>query len=282
MGRPGPARAGRRPSSSGQRPAPRTPARSQWARLAPEYNVDGPRIRLGIAWFAVALPAVLMSTMTTAVLYAVVAGFAARQTVTAWKGQQWQADTAAAVAALPVLAAVMGQSPAFVVLVLGAAVAVFVGFNAPSAGLSGSVGRVASGGIMLQSTMPVALAGASMVIVRRELIAAGIILFVLASVYEMGDFLIGSGSSNAVEGPLAGGAALVVTGFPLALLLIEPFDVLGVGMLGVFAVCCPVGQWIASAILPAPGANAPALRRMDTLLLLAPLWAIASGALMLA
>src|SRR5207244_4276383 len=130
-----------------------------------------------------------------------------------------------------VLAGLMGTNAAVAMLVLAAGAAVFVGLNAPSAGLSGGVGRVASAGIMLQSTMPVALAGVSMVIVRRELIAAATILFVLACVYEMGDFLIGSGSSNSVEGPLAGAAALVVTGFPLALLLIEPFDVLGVGML---------------------------------------------------
>jgi len=50
-----------------------------------------------------------------------------------------------------------------------------------------------------------------------------------------------------------------------------------VALLGVAAVCCPVGQWIASAILPRPDAHAPALRRIDTLLLLAPLWVVAAG-----
>lgn len=223
------------------------------------------------------MPAILASTYTTAILFAVVAGMAARQTVMAWKAEQWQADAAAGLAAAPVLVAVFGPVPAIAILVVACIAALGVGFSAPSAGLSGGVGLMASAGIMLQATAPVALAGAAMVTVRGELVAAAAILFVFACAYEMGDYLVGSGSSNAFEGPLAGGAAVVVTGFPLALLLIEPFDVMGVWTLGVFAACCPVGQWIASAVLPSPGAHAPALRRMDTLLLLAPLWAIAVG-----
>jgi hypothetical protein len=272
-------RRGGRPSSSGQRPAQRRDPKSHWARVAPVYDVDGPRIRLGIGWFLVAMPALLASTYTTALLFAVVAGMAARQVAKAWKLEQWQADTAAVLAAIPVLAAAIGSSPAIAILVIAGLAALGVGFAAPGAGLSGTTGLVASAGIMLQSVAPVALAGLSVVTVRKELVAAAAILFLFACAYEMGDFLVGSGSSNAFEGPLAGGAAVVVTGFPLALLLIEPFDAMGVWTLGLFAACCPVGQWIASAVLPSPGAHAPALRRIDTLLLLAPLWAIAVGVL---
>jgi hypothetical protein len=36
---------------------------------------------------------------------------------------------------------------------------------------------------------------------------------------------------------------------------------------------------VASAVLPGAAAHAPALRRIDTLLLLAPVWAAAAGAL---
>jgi hypothetical protein len=35
---------------------------------------------------------------------------------------------------------------------------------------------------------------------------------------------------------------------------------------------------MASAVLPGAGAHAPALRRIDTLLVLAPLWAATAGA----
>ena len=226
-----------------------------------------------------ALPAIAIGTATTALLYAVVAGFAARQVATAWKTERWQADAAAAIAAVPVLAVLVMGSDALVPILLAAGVAALaLGVAAPSAGLRGGVGSIASAGIMLQATAPVALAGTTMVVMRAEVMASLVLLFVLACVYEMGDFLVGSGSSNPFEGPLAGGAAVVVTGFPFALLLIEPFDILGVVMLGIAAACCPVGQWIASAILPSPDASAPALRRIDTLLLLAPLWAVAAGA----
>jgi hypothetical protein len=145
-------------------------------------------------------------------------------------------------------------------------------------GLDGPGGRLAAVGIIVQAVVPVAVAAAGMVLVRAESPEAAVILLGLASAYEVGDYLVGSGASNAVEGPLAGGAALIVVGFPLAILMIQPFDVMGIWMLGVTAVCCPVGQWLASAVLPRPGAPAPALRRLDTLLLLSPLWVIAAGA----
>jgi hypothetical protein len=54
---------------------------------------------------------------------------------------------------------------------------------------------------------------------------------------------------------------------------------MGVALLGVAALCCPVGQWIASAVLPRADAKVPALRRLDTLLLLGPVWLVANAAL---
>lgn len=85
----------------------RQPAR--WARLAPVYDVDGPRIRLGILWFLCALPAVVVGQYTTAAIYGGAAALAARQAAKAWKAAQWQADLAAALAVVPVAAAVGGH-----------------------------------------------------------------------------------------------------------------------------------------------------------------------------
>ena len=39
------------------------------------------------------------------------------------------------------------------------------------------------------------------------------------------------------------------------------------------AVACPAGQLLASAMLPRAGARAPALRRLDSALIVAPAWA---------
>jgi hypothetical protein len=270
----------RAPSGSGQRAALRRPEslRAQWKKIAPVYDTDGPRIRLGVLWFLAAFPAVLLSTMTTGLLFATCGGLAARQVAQAWRTERWQADAAAGVAAVTILGVtVAGTGLTVPLLVVAALAAMGIGLAAPCAGLRAGVGNIASAGVMLQATAPVAVAGIAMVAMRAEVVASLLLLFVLASVYEMGDFVVGSGASNKFEGPIAGGAAVVVTAFPCALVLIEPFDVVGTAMLGIAAAACPVGQWMASAVLPWPGAHAPALRRMDTLLLLAPLWAVASG-----
>lgn len=255
------------------------PSASDWARVAPVYKVDGPRVRLGVAWFVVGAAAVVASPITAAIAYAVVAGWAARQVVQAWHSPSVHADLAAGLAAVPVLAALGGVGPGLLALGAAAVVAVFAGIYAPGAGLRGSAGHLAGIGILLQASLPVAIAGGAVVLARNESIAVALLLFAFASAYEVGDFLVGSGSSNPIEGPLAGGAAVVLTGFPLAMLLVDPFDVLGVPLLAVAAVCCPVGQWIASAVLPRPEADAPALRRLDTMLLLAPMWIVAAAAL---
>jgi hypothetical protein len=277
-GKKGPARS---PVSSGRRSAARgrrDPA-ADWARLAPVYDTDGPRVRYGVIWFGIAFIGVVVNPVSASFVYGAVAAWAARQAVQAWRGASWQADLAAALAGVPVLAAAGGPGAVAVALGIAAVVALVAGANAPAAGLRGSTGHLAAVGVLLASVVPVAIAGAAMVLVRAESATAAGMLLIFASVYEVGDYLVGSGASNKIEGPLAGGAAVIVTGFPMALLLIEPFDVMGVWLLGVVALCCPVGQWLASAVLPRPGALAPALRRIDTLLLLAPVWLVATGAL---
>jgi hypothetical protein len=267
------------PSSSGRRPAQKAHPAVNWNKLAPGYDIEGPKVRLGVLWFLVAFPAVVASPATAGLLYAVAAGMAARQIVQAWRNEPaWQADVAAGLAGVSVLSAVGGTSTFMLVLGVAIVAAAIAGFQGTAAGLRGS-GHTAAAGVMVAAIVPVAIAGASMVLTRASSPTAAGVLFLFASAYEVGDFLIGSGGSTPVEGPLAGGAALVVTGFPMALLLVEPFDVLGVWMLGVAALCCPVGQWIASAVLPKPDAKVPALRRIDTLLLLAPVWVVANAAL---
>jgi hypothetical protein len=266
--------------SSGRRPAQKAHPAVNWNKLAPGYDIDGPKVRLGVLWFLVAFPAAVASPATAGLCYGIVAGFAARQIVQAWRNEPaWQADVAAGLAGVSVLAAVGGASTFMLVLGVAIVAAAIAGFQGAAAGLRSSSGHTAAAGVMVAAIVPVAIAGASVVLIRASSPTAAGVLILFASAYEVGDFLVGSGGSTPIEGPLAGGAALVVTGFPMALLLVEPFDVLGVWMLGVAALCCPVGQWIASALLPRPDAKVPALRRMDTLLLLAPVWVVANAAL---
>ncbi len=99
-----------------------------------------------------------------------------------------------------------------------------------------------------------------------------IVLLFLAAAYDVGDYLVGSASANAIEGPLAGIIGVVVMTFAAAVVDPPGFDG-GVWAFGLLAaVLCPLGPLAASAILPRAAAFAPALRRLDSLLLVGPVW----------
>jgi hypothetical protein len=248
-------------------------------RLAVVYDIDGPRVRLGVAWFIGALVATLVPVaLAAAVVYAVAAGLAARQLVRAWGSVPWQADVAAGLGSVPVLAALAGPQAVIVACAVGAVVAIGCAGAPDGARLPGGEGRVAAAGILCLSLVP-ALGAASFVLVRRQSVIAALVLLVVASAYEMGDYIVGSGGSTPLEGPLAGITTATLLALPLALVLVEPYDTAGVVLLPLTALACPLGQVIASAVLPGAAAHAPALRRIDTLLLLAPMWAAAAGAL---
>ena len=237
-------------------PHPRAP-RIDRKRLAVVYDIDGPRVRLGVAWFVAALAATLLSPFTAAVAFAVAAGFAGRQIVRAWGSVSWQADVAAGIAAVPVLAAAVAGVPGAVgAAVLGVAVAIGAA-SAPDGGrFAGGAGRVAAAGIMMLALVP-ALGAACVVLVRADSVIAAVVLVVVASAYELGDYIVGSGASNPIEGPLAGITTATLVALPLALVLVEPFDTGGVALLVFVAAACPLGQILASAALPGAGAPRP-------------------------
>jgi hypothetical protein len=117
-------------------------------------------------------------------------------------------------------------------------------------------------------------AAASLVLLADYEIGAAIILLVYLMVYDASDYVVGSGASNGVEGPVAGGLFIVAVTMLLAVLKVPPFrgvDIWNFALLA--AVACPAGQLLASAMLPRADAPAPALRRLDSLLLVAPAWA---------
>jgi hypothetical protein len=246
--------------------------------LAPVYDIDGPRVRLGVAWFLAAVAAVVASTITAALCYAIAAGFAARQIVRAWKSVAWQADLAAGLAGAIVVSAVGGTNVVIGVAVVALVTVVGVAFFHPDGGrLPGTQGRVAAALIMIMALVP-ALGGVTLVLARGQDVTTALVLLLLVSAYEAGDYIVGSGASNFIEGPLAGITTALVLGFPLMLVLMPPFDDAGPALLVFLAATLPLGQVMASVLLPRAGAHAPALRRIDTLLLLAPVWAAAASA----
>jgi hypothetical protein len=112
------------------------------------------------------------------------------------------------------------------------------------------------------------------VLVRQTGIAPTLLLLALVSVYDAGAYLVGTGAASAWEGPAAGVAALIPVTIFASVVLIPPFSGAEPLLLGVLAaVLAPAGPVAASALLGDRSAHAPALRRLDSLLLLGPLWA---------
>ena len=121
------------------------------------------------------------------------------------------------------------------------------------------------GSLLVRSAVPIGLAGGrARLRLRWPSRGAFVVMFVLILRVETADFLVGTGSSNAVEGPVAGLVAVAVAGFALRLI---PPELLTQDSLTAFAaltgLCCVVGQLVASAVLPR-GVLPPGFRRLDS------------------
>ena len=240
-------------------------------RYAVVYDIDGPRVRLGILWFVVAFAAIVFGPLTTGLVYGAAAAVAALQTARAWRRQRQRPNrvVAAAMAGGIALGACLGAGGAGLAVLAGTAASVAVAIT----DLKSRHPAVTDAGWTIQCALPVGLVAMSMVLLTRLDQGSSIALLLLASAYETGDYLVGSGARNPYEGPVAGIAAITVVTFIVSTLSISAFDV-GQAWLfgGVVAILAPLGQLFASALLPAAGAPASALRRLDSLLLAAPVW----------
>jgi hypothetical protein len=249
-------------------------ARRPRRRLSVVYDIEGPRVRLGIGWFLLAVIALGLGTLAVAALYGVTAAIAAAQTARTWRRRGWGPD--------PVVAAVCAGSLALAAAVnttvLGFAVLVVVAVCIAMVPPSAPVSRLVGGARTLQCCIWVGGAAAGVVTSYRYEPWAAVALVLCASAYETGDYLVGSGASNAFEGPIAGIAAVLVVQFGVAAIGFPPFELPdGFAFAALAAALCPAGQIVASLILPSVRAPASALRRLDSLLLLAPAWAWLTG-----
>jgi hypothetical protein len=235
-------------------------------RFAYVPKPDGPHARLGLLWFIVACAACALGTLAVAVLFSAVAAVAAMQTVRAWSGTGRRA------------APVLGGVAAAVVPIM--AVAGPIGFIA---GVVVASALLIIGGVVLRSNVAVglrsailpAIAAGSVVLIGRTDMGALVVLLVLVSAYEVGDYLMGSEANSVFEGPLSGIAAVLVVTFAEAVFQFGPFDsragwVFG----GLVAVLAPLGAPLASALAPSAALAGPALRRLDVWFVVAPLWGL--------
>jgi hypothetical protein len=268
--------AGARPPGRPRKAPARRRAARRASRYAVVYDVDGPRVRLGILWFVAALPAIAIGSFTTAIIYASAAAVAAAQMARCWhtKGARASDVMAAGGAGLIGAGACFGAGGAG----LGILATVALAFVGAAGDTRSRNPRIADIGWTLQCALAPGLVAMSMVLLARLDQGSAIALLLLVSAYETGDYLIGSGATNPYEGPAAGAAAIVVITFMVSTL---PISTLSFGESWLFggavAVLAPAGQLLASALLPAADSPASSLRRLDSLLITAPVWAWGVG-----
>lgn len=243
-------------------------------RFAPYYDVNGPRVRLGLLWFVVVVAALAIGDWALAGVYALTAGLAGYQAARAWPplGRPANLWLAAAIAAGVAASGLGGPALVGIALLVAAGVSLVAGFTSGEARAQ----PFAAVGFTLQCGLFVGLAAAAPVLAFRIDIGAAAALVLLVSVYDMGDYLVGSGSKNAVEGPVAGILAIAVFTFAMWVITFVPFkddSLLWFG--GLVAATAPFGQVLGSSILPRSDPRAPALRRLDSLLLAGPAWVVA-------
>lgn len=234
-------------------------------------RVVGPHARLGVVWFVVLLGSLAGGQAGLAAVLAPCAGLAALQAARSRRAHPRPSAPVAGVgAALLVVAAVMG--PVAMVSVAVVLVAVV------GAGLAVGGPRAAEPVATLAAAVIVGLAAASPVLLLADGLVPVLVLLVFAAVHDAGAYVVGTGASSAWEGPAAGAASIVAVTLGVAAVLVPPFRDATPWLLGGLAlVLAPLGPYVASALMGDRRANVPALRRIDSLLVLAPVWCLVAA-----
>lgn len=288
----------RKAVADGSAASPSNAPRRGIARLAVRPSAEGPKVRLGILWFFLALAAVTAGRGPTAVLWGLLAALAARELLVLWwpiavsvggAPSPRPADGAASgvpgglVLGAVVLAVATPAAAAFgtglaggvlllVVLALGAIIA------AGAAGVADLTVPRASA-LAVAVLLPAVPATAVVLVVGAHL-WAGLFLVLAVSLYDAGCFVGGAESSSLLEGPVTGIVGVLAVTFTMSVFQAPPFDTASAALVGgLCALACPVGQWVASAFLPTPDAPCRSLRRLDTYIVSAPVFLAAAWAL---
>ena len=278
-----PVRHARRPAGGGGRPpeadvAPRpVPEAKPAAPLAVVHQSTRPHGRLGVAWAVVTAGALVAGPGWLSLWLAVIAFVAASQTAIVWRKRGERplpAFAAATAAALPLTAATGLDHMNMVVA--GAVVLTLV---ARMAAPTKAPGRDV--GLTLIIGFSIGMAAAAPVLLRSINISSALYLLACAALYDAGAYLVGTGASSAWEGPAAGVVALLPLTMAAAVVLVPPFHGGAPLLLGALAaVLAPFGPLAGSALLGDRTAYAPGLRRLDSLLVMGPIWAWCAAALL--
>ncbi len=241
------------------------------ARLTPRVDIDGPRVRVGMAWAAVSLVALLLGPFVTALVFAVVALGAAGQSVRSWRRTTRRPYRPVAVGGAAICALAGSAGPAAVV-----AAAVVTAVAAATARQLRFGGRTwdAPSTIAIGVVIGTAAACPALVLDQFGVVAATVLLVAIHGA-DASTFIVGSGASSPWEGPVAGAATVGAVSLAVAAVLVPPFRGVSPWVLGaVVAVGVPLGAVVGTALLGREEAPVPALRRLDALLVVGPVWAL--------
>jgi hypothetical protein len=259
--------------------------RSRLAAYAVHHDPSGPRIRFGVAWMILLVVAFAVGPLAMALLLAVAGGAAALQLGGAWRrvdGSVNQLVAGGGSAVLP-LAAWFNNSVAGVAVLVFAVVALVLGpdlanpfarrADDEAAAPLAIPERLTAAGLTLRCGLFVGVALLAAVQIQRETSTVLLFFVVAVSVYDAGHFLVGADARTATAGPIAGAIGVLV--WSVAMWQYEPEPLVGVQTLWfglLIALAAPAGELFASWLLPSATAAAPALRRIDSWLLAAPLF----------
>ncbi len=235
-------------------------------------TIDGPRVRLGVLWFLLAIAAATAGRWASALVWGATAGVAAADLVWVWRtwgGADERPGPQRLVAGL-----LAGGATAVAAVGSGAAGAAIVVAALSALGISVSLRRRGqpSPELMLSSVLPLF---ACVPVVLTVVVGpwAGLFLICAVSLYDTGNFLVGAQSRRSWEGPVCGVIGVLAVTFTMAAFQPEPFDAAGTWIVGgLVALACPLGQMVLTAFLPERTTIAVRARRIDTYLVAAPIF----------
>jgi hypothetical protein len=275
-----PQRPARRPGARpGSRPRPTHPGAvsesgplARFHALAVRPRVVGPHARLGVVWAAITFVALVAGPLWLALWMAVLAALAAVQSAQTWRRRARRPASALAGAGAAAVVVAAAAGPVAAGVAAGVAVAVvFVNGLVPG-------GRHTDSLSTALITLAVAAGAAGPVLLRvEEGFVPAMVLFAYAGVHDASAYVVGSGASTYWEGPAAGMASIGAVTLAVAAVLVPPFRGASPVVLGALAaLLAPLGPYMGSLLVGDPRARVPALRRLDSLLLLGPLWSLAA------
>lgn len=238
-----------------------------------------PHVRLGLLWATLTVGVTAAGDGWLAAWLALVAAVGAGQLSRAWRrrgARPTQGVAMLSAGAMPLAALAGADAIAAVVVatVLGALAVRLLLATGPSIGKP-----TRDVAFTLAAALPLGIAAAAPVLVRSIGMTETLVLFTMVFAYDAASFVVGSGSEGPWEGPVAGAVATLPVTLVVAAVLVNPFDGTSPLWLGLAAMLgAPAGQLAADVLVG--DVDAPAVRRLDALLVAGPVWAWAAAALL--